>query len=279
MSLTSQDMQRLEDHARDAAPASLTYLADAQRCLLDTRDPIAALELLQALWRSGHARRDHQRAGLEDVGQWLEQRIRRELDISPEQLALELGWMQRLVKVHGTKARGTPDRDRDDGDRRTSRHADSRGAPFGAHLDALRTRRIAALAAEADTLSAPARAKQRGPAAPSPPPRREHLPDVFEARFADRQLVIEAFQHARKRRKQDKPLKPRLLDALPVEADLQPLATDLACSMVDTAGMARLLDQPGELPTFWITTADLTVRDGKRVPAQISFALPGHRSR
>jgi hypothetical protein len=271
MRLTAQDMRRLEKDAGEAVSASLTYIADALRCLLDTRDPVAALELLHAMWGSGHAKRDNQRAGLEDAGHWLEQRIRRDIAISPERLTLELGWLQRLIRVYGA-----PDDDHDDGERRPSRRADAGRAPFGAHLEAFRARRAATLAAAAAARVTAHRAEAGGPAAPSPPPRCAHLPDAFEARFADRQLAIEAFQHARKRRKQDKRLKPRLLDVTPVEADLQPLATDLACSMLDTDGMLELLDRPGELLTFWINTADLNLRDDKRVPSRISFSEPAN---
>lgn len=271
MSLHAQDMQRLERHAREIATrASLTYLADALRCLCDTRDPIEALALLRALWGSSHARRDNQRAALEEAGRWLEERIRREPGISSGRLALELGWLIRLVSVHGTE-----DDDRGDGDRSSSRHGDPGSAPFGAHIELLRDKRRAALARAATAESPAPQSGARDRVAPSQVPRPECLPDAFESRFASWQDAHEAFKQARKRRKQNKPLKDRLLDVVPVADELQHLATDLACSMLQTDGMSQLLDRPGDLPTFWIAVADLTTRDGKRVPSRISFAPAG----
>lgn len=268
MSLTAHDMQRLDGDARRIANhGSLTYLADALRCLLDTRDPIAALDLLRALWGTGHAGRGNQKSDLEEAGQWLADRIRREIDISPERLALELGWLKRLVMIHSE-----PDDDRIDGGRAGARRADARPAPFGAHLELLRDKRNAALARAAAALTA-ARDAEHDRAAPPP----DRLPDTFEVHFASWQLAREAFKHARNRRKQGKALKDRLLDVTPVEGKLQHLATDLACSVLHTDGMLPLIDHAGDLPTFWITTADLAPHEGKRVPSRISFTDPVSR--
>lgn len=269
MSLTSPDMQRLERDGRGMATRSLSYLADAQRCLLDTRDPIAALDLLSALWSSGHASRDNQKAGLEEAGQWLAERIRRDIAITPECLALELGWLQRLVTIHGER-----DDDRGDADRMAPRRRDTRRAPFSEHLDRLRDRRDAELARVA-VATAAARNAVQDRADPSPAARPQRLPDAFEARFASWQLALEAFKHTRNRRKQGKALKDRLLDVTPVVPELQHLATDLACSVLHTEGVLSLVDHTGDLPTFWIAVADLAPCEGKRVPSRISLAPPG----
>lgn len=268
MTLAAPDMQRLERDARGMATRSLSYLADAQRCLLDTRDPVAALALLSALWSSPHAARDNQKAAVEEAGQWLADRIRRNIDITPERLALELGWLHRLVTIHGE-----PDDDRGTADRRAPRRPDLRRAPFGEHLDQLRDRRDAELARAAATAAPRDAAQDR--AAPAPAARPERLPDAFEARFASWQLAREAFKHARNRRKQGKALKDRLLDVTPVAAELQHLATDLACSVLHTEGVLPLADHTEDLPTFWIAVADLAPRAGKRVPSRISLAPPG----
>jgi len=265
MSLTASDMQRLERDARGIAKHSLSYIADAQRCLRDTRDPIAGLALLSALWSSGHAIRDNQKAGLEDAGQWLADRIRRDITIPPERLALELGWLHRLVTTHGESGD-----DRGAADRTRRQHPGVRRAPFGEHLDQLRDRRANALArAEA----APAvHQATGGSAGPSMAPRPRCLPDAFEVRFASWQLARAAFKRARDRRKQGKVIKDRLLDVIPVVAELQHLAADLACSVLHTDGMLALVDHTDDLPTFWIAVADLALREGKRVPARIFFA-------
>lgn len=272
MTLNAQDMRRLEDNARTIARASITYLAEIQRCLFDTRDPIDALALLRAMWGSSHARRDNQKAALADAGRWLEERIRRTPEISIDLLTLELGWLRRLVSVHGS-----PDDDRGDDERGRARRTGADSAPFGTHVDLLGTRRKVALAAVAKPLPPNGRAGEL--ATPSPAPGPTHLPDVFEARLANWQEAIDAFKNIRKRRKQKKPLRDRLLDVTPVAAELQPLATDLACSVVHTEGMNQLVDVAGDLPTFFIAVADLAPRDGKRVPSRISLAAAGSRAR
>jgi hypothetical protein len=273
MTLTAPEMQRLEREARGITKRSLSYVADARRCLLDTRDPIAALALLSALWSSVHAARGNQKAGLEEVGQWLADRLLRSIDITPERLALELGWLHRLVTAHGE-----PDDDRSDGERVGPRRPDGRPAPFAAHLTLLRDKRDAALARAAASRAAAARDAQHDRAVPSPAARPEHLPDIFAARFESWQDAREAFKTVRKRRKEKKQPKERLIDVTPVAAELRHLATDLACSLLHTDGMDKLIDHAGDLPTFWIAVADLAPRDGKRVPSRVSFAPPGDRA-
>lgn len=276
MSLTARDMQQLDEQAREiAAQGGGTYVADALGCLLDTRDPTAALTLLHALWGSGHGKRASQRAGLEEAGLWLEQRIQRELAISVGRLALELGWLRRFIKIHDAHDRDTGHRD----DARDRRHQPTR-APFGAHIDRLRARREAALAqyAAAASAAAPPSEPYRDPPGSATPPVPDHLPDSFEARFASWPDAIDAFRRARDRRKQGKPRKDRLLDIVPVATELRRLAGDLACSMLDTDGMLQLIDHGGELPSFQVTTTDLAARDGKRVPSRIAIAPAKNRS-
>ena len=271
MSLHAEDMQRLERHAREIATrASLTYLADALRCLCDTRDPIEALALLRALWGSSHARRDNQKAALEEAGRWLEERIRCELGVSSGRLALELGWLYRLITVHGAE-----DDDRGDGDRSPPRHDHPGSAPFGAHIELLRNKRRAALARAAAAESPLPHSVAHDRTTPAQGPRPERLPGAFESRFASWQDALEAFKNVRKRRKKNKPPKDSLLDVMPIADELQHLASDLACSVLHTEGMDQLLHRAGDLPTFWISVADLEIRDGKRVPSRISFAPAG----
>jgi hypothetical protein len=278
VSLTAAEMQRLEDDARAmAANNPRGYLSDALQCLRDTGDPFAPLALLRAMWTAGHARRDRQRAALHDAGQWLEQRLGRDPAISPDRLVLELGWLRRLVTIHG-HSNGADDSS-DDRHSRPPRAGPGRDEPaFGAHLDQLRRKRKALLAR-----AAVAAAVHRGDARPianSPGAARPaRLPDSFEACFASWTDVLDAFKTARKRRRDQKPAKDRLLPLKPVAVELQPLAADLACSMLDTAGLdeleARTVANNGKLPSFWIAVADLVDRGGKRVPRRISFqAVP-----
>lgn len=269
MSLTAIEMKRLEDDARAmAANHSRGYLSDALQCLRETSDPIASLELLRAMWGASQAKRPDQKAALNEAGQWLEKRLDRDPGISPDRLALELGWLRRLVTVHG----GTDDDDEARDDRRNR----GRDEPtFGAHIDRLRQLRQkrARLEEDSRTVSrADASRRIDSPASDRP----IRLPDSFEARFTLEPDVLDAFRAARKRRKEQKPVKDRLLPVRPAAAELQALASDLACSLLETKGMdeleARTMNDAGKLPSFWIAVADLVERDSKRVPRRISLA-------
>lgn len=265
MSLTARDMKRLEDDARTIETrGALTYLADAGRCLADTRDPIEVLALLRAMWRSNHAKRDKQKDALAAAGTWLEGRIRRDFGISADQLAFEIGWLQRLVMVYGM-----PDEDGDD-DRSSARS--NTEAPFGAYIEIFRRKREAAQ--EARERSPATSGGERGLTPVLP----DQLPEAFEVRVTSWQGALEAFKNARKRRKDGKPPKDGLLDVTPVATELRHLGADLACSLLHTEGMATLVDHKGDLPSFWIVTLDLTPRDGKRVPSRITFVPPGMRT-
>jgi hypothetical protein len=120
------------------------------------------------------------------------------------------------------------------------------------------------------------RAPRPGRAGPSGPARPEHLPDSFEACFTSWQDAIHAFKNARKRRKQQKPPKDLLLAVRPVKPELQALATDIVCSMLNTQGMDELQDRAvegtGDLPGFSISVADLAAHQGKRLAARIALS-------
>jgi hypothetical protein len=278
MSLTALEMNQLDEEARTLAEhGSRDYLADALQCLRDTGDPIAPIALLRAMWNGGHARRSNPNAGLEAVGQWLERRLRRAPDLSPDHLALELGWLHRLVAVHSNGR--SDDLAQGHAAPPGSQRFDARrpGPTFGAHLDLLRQRRqrareLAAAAALDDPFASPGNAAR--PRDASTHARPERLPDILEVRFPDTD-VLDAFKNARKRQRAQKPIKDRLLVIEPVTIALRPLAADLACSLRDTQGLdalhTRTLENAGKLPSFWITVADLVERDGKRVVARIAL--------
>ena len=277
MSLTALEMEHLADDARAMAQGQCRgYVKDALQCLRETGDPLAALELLRALWGTSHARRPDQKDALDDAGRWLEQRLVRDPGLAPGRLALELGWLYRLVAVHASGDASEPGDDRRGPPvRRRDPHPRSRDEPsFGAHLDQLRRKRTLAL--RTASTPAPRRSAPHPAGAASAPPTR--LPDSFEASFADERDALEAFRTARKRRKDQKPVKDRPLPVRPVATELVPLTTDLACALLGTEGMdeleARAMADAGKLPSFWIAVADLVERDGKRIPRRISLTAP-----
>lgn len=272
MSLNALEMKRLEEDARPMASDNCRgYLSDALECLRSTRDPIAPLELLRAMWGSSYARRRDQIAALGDAGLWLEERLRREPSISPERLELELGWLRRLVTIH-----------RDAGDSGGGQHdktPPSRTPTFGANIEQLRQRRRRAFELVAAAAPPPARGTEAARKIDSPDAARverpERLPGSFEVSIIDWQDALKAFKTARDRRKNQKPPKDRLLPVQPVAPELRHLAADIACSMLITEGMdeleRRTLANAGNVPSFWIASTDLVVRDGKRIPGRISL--------
>jgi hypothetical protein len=101
------------------------------------------------------------------------------------------------------------------------------------------------------------------------------LPDSFEACFTSWQDAVDAFKTARKRSKQQKQPRDRLLSVRPVRAELRPQAADIVCSTLNTQGMHELqalaLEGAGDFPCFWISIADLISHDGKRLATRISL--------
>jgi hypothetical protein len=283
MAITANDLRQLDDVARGMASRNhKTVLADALRCLHDDEDdPIAPLALLHAMWGAGHGKRSHPKQAIEDVGAWLEQRLNRTPLIAAQDLARELGWLQRLVAIHDRVAGGASsepdDSHRGDGGRRDggARHA---GPPFGQSIAQLRKRRETLRDGTVVDLFA------RPPRTPEHTPPRAVvaavtvLPDVLEVRFQDPKGALDAFRKARERAKAKRSPKHRLLAIEPVAPDVRPLATQLACCTNQTAGMSELqaktLDSDGVIPAFWIAAADLEDRDGKRIPRRILFAPP-----
>jgi hypothetical protein len=283
MAITANDLRQLDDVAQGMASKNhKSVLADALRCLHDDKDdPIAPLALLYVMWGAGHGKRSHPKQAIEDVGEWLEQRLNRTPLISTKALALELGWLQRLIAIHDRVAGGASSESDDshhgDGGRRDggARHA----VPlFGQSIAQLRKRREALRNGTVVDLFAP------------PPRTPEHtrpraavaavtvLPDVLEVRFQDPKGALEAFRNARKRAKDKRLPNRRLLAIEPVAPEVRPLAAQLACCTNQTVGMSELqaktLDSNGVIPAFWIAAADLEDRDGKRIPRRILFAPP-----
>lgn len=269
MSLTAHDMRELDDDARQCATESCRgYLADAVRSLRDTGDPVATLALLHAMW-SSHARRRNQKAALDDAGIWLERRLVHTPGISVDRLALELGWLQRLITIHIARDKQQRDRNADGSARDAANHERDmpRRPAFGNEIERLRSKRARALQAASSSALETSLAI---PPAPAPPPR---LPDLLEVRFSEAREAIEAFKSARERRNKGKSPKPRILPVRPVRDELVSAVRDLACSLLDTEGMpeleARYRTDSGRMPSFWIVTADLPPETAPRLVRRI----------
>jgi hypothetical protein len=270
MRLASQDFDRLARDARSLSEQSKTYIAEALESLRREQDPIATLRFLVALSGSPYARRDEQIEALDGVGRWLEERLRRDPGIALERLRLELGWLRRMVIANRAGApRPRPPQNKAHGPSRP------RSAAFGQHLVQLRQRRQAALdgrtQAHART-SAPASAPAREATAPA------SLPDVFQVTFADIDVLRQARKDAKKRAKNHRPAKDRLLALRPADATLVGLAADLRCWLQATDGMPAVLTamdaQSGIVPAFYVRRSDIVDADGGRVVKRVALAPP-----
>lgn len=87
--LSSPDFVRLQEIAQGLKTDNhRRFLEDILACLRDQDDPIAALELLKALVGEAANQRPEPRLALGQVGQFFEQRLRREPGVTVERLQL-----------------------------------------------------------------------------------------------------------------------------------------------------------------------------------------------
>ena len=230
-----------------------SYLAEALQCVLETKEPLAALRLLVGLWGRPYVYREQQQSALNDVGHWLEDRLLREPLAAHELIALELGWLRRFAAI--AKATARP---------RSGAPAPRPQRAFGEKIAEIEKRRATAVARRAA-------AKQAAPPPPPPPPPPDRLPPVFAAQFGDFLDAREARKTARKRAKSGKPPKDRLLAIRPVDPQLTALAAGLVCSILETTGIDAPFDA-GEL-TFYVTALE-DLGDGKRLVRAITLKPP-----
>jgi hypothetical protein len=288
-----RDFEALTTAARKLASNNArSYLSDALGSLRDSGDPLAALELLCAMWGTGYAPRGQQEDALAEVGQWLGERLQREPEISVERLAWELGWLRRMC----TYRRAEQERaGRADGQDRGPRNArggvGGRGdhrhggrprqgqlgdrdrkvseAPFARYLQMLQRRReIAASAPRTE------KAVVRQPSIE--PERPTTLPAELEVRLADLADARMRWNRHREREKRGKPVKDGLIPVVPVAGEYRELAAGICCSLVHTEGMAdlfaRIAARGGRDLPFRVLVAELQSRDGKRVASRIELA-------
>jgi hypothetical protein len=280
MRLGSGDFDRLARDARGLNEQSKSYIAEALESLRQENDPIATLRLLVALSGSPYARRHDQMEALDGVGRWLEERLRRDPGVAIERLRLELGWLRRMVIVnHSQPAQDRRSHDKSRGPAQPRGPAKPHGsskpqsAAFGHDLAQLGRRRQVALGDQAQAESraaAPASATKPGGMAPAP-----SLPDVFRVTFADVNALREARKNAKKRAKNDRPAKDRLLTLRPVDPAQAGLAGDLHCWLLGTDGMQAVLAamdaHDGILPALYVRRSDIVDADGKRVVRRVTL--------
>ena len=233
MTLSAKEMAELETRGRlfGKNRNDDRYLAHALKGVASGTDPVDVLDVLRAMFGTGHGRRPDEKEALNRVGVWLEARLSRDPRVGVERLALELGWLKRFAKIYEEKddpRNKSPDRGPDPRGKRSA--AD--GPKFGRTLDALRVRRR----------GSGARQEQQAPRARQPhpePPRVTELPATFRARFADFPTVRHAHKTAAERRKKGK--EPKSQDTqfaiVPEDQALVALGKRLWARLADTGGI------------------------------------------
>ncbi len=263
--LLEREVGRFHLSSEDRDQNHKRYLAEALQYLRGVDDPLDVLRFLDKLLVSPFAKRAQQKQALSDVGEWLGARLLREPRVAHDDLAYELGWMQRLVMIRTAQTR-------DDRAPGATRHgaAPNASSPTGfrSKIEAVEKRRAA------EAASVAVRAKVEAPKEPvrvAP----ERLPDVFEAEFADLTAARDARKKAREREKAGKAKKVTWLALRPVDGLLAELAKGLACTL-DTSGCDAVFDdiakRDGRPRTFWVSDAGSA--EGRLVVARITLERP-----
>ena len=249
MSLSSELAQRLRAEAsRFQTENHVQYLSDAisavRRGLFEgAQDPgLEALRLLVAMWRSGYASRTGPKRALNDVGQWLEKRLRH--DTAPKDLLLQLIWMKRLTAANAKFVK------------QQSLRVEGREQPrraFGDRMEQIERdrRRRRQKKEEARLRSVVVEVVQP-----------KELPDSFSVEFQDLNQARQANRNYRTRLKKKKAPKDVALSLRPVDEMLRPLAEGLYLNTIGTDGVVDVFEainkKGGKVVAFWVDGLERT---------------------
>jgi hypothetical protein len=240
--MTGLRMRQLEADGRKMGTANhMRYLSEVINALRDPADardandeaeaPLRALLLLDRMWGTSYASRSEPMAALNEVGRWLEERLRRDPGVPVLTLLEDLVWLKRVGKYVESQSW-----DQRQGQKSASRpRFEKPEKGFGRLVDELVRRRRAALVeivAKVPASTAPT-AAAGSEAALTP------LPQTLKVDFADFARAREARAVAAKRAKSGKPSKD---DILTLRAVDHPTAK-LYCSTAKTRGMAEVFER------------------------------------
>lgn len=264
MSLDAATMRAVAEASARFSRNHITYLAEALEATKrhlhdDVAAPVEALALLEAMQGSAYAGRPNEKAALAEVGQWVEERLRRQPDVPARQFATELGWLKRLARYNDSMQRG---QDRGHGGRDDNRAP----APkrFGSTVAALRNQRARMLA---EPTEAPVRSTPTPAVEVAAAPAALELPATFEAMFLNYADAREARKLWAKWKKNKRDPKERTLPLLPTDEALRdhPDLAGLHVCTARTEGMGDLFDRvrdSNEAVTFTVRRPT----DGSLVP-------------
>jgi len=124
------------------------YLSEALQTTRASNNPGEALALLRAMWGTAYAKTAEEKRSLNDVGAWLERRLREDLGVDAGRIALELAWGRRIARIAEARAKEERSGANEHSDSRQKGSWDRPGGEcvFGKDLESLLRRRAERLA-------------------------------------------------------------------------------------------------------------------------------------
>ncbi|MDI3290984.1 hypothetical protein [Polyangium sp. 15x6] len=150
--LKGPDLARLRSQVSGFSSSNhFRYLSEALQTTRASNDPVEALALLKAMWGTAYAKTPDEKNSLNDVGLWLERRLRETPGVDAQRIALELAWARRIARIAEAQAsaeRKGAERD-GHGDRKHGGPPDRsrKEVLFGAQIEVISRRRAEVLAA------------------------------------------------------------------------------------------------------------------------------------
>lgn len=258
------------------------FLSEALACLRQTRDPVAAFELLARMHNSAHAERSNETDALRDIVTWLRTQLSGATRLTPEALELRLAWTRRLARIATGK-------------NNQQQHRNDREQPMGGGPRRPNSPRAPALDQDLQhfrrrhpqppPLPPPPRPPGFRPtseAAPEPAqaPQQPPLPAVLKVTFTRQKEAADYLKHLLKTSSQTgaPPNRPKHLplflekDGPPVPPDLGPVSLVGAATTPGLAEYIKKLNaESGRAFAFYVTDLE---RDGGRVLAHRLLLAP-----
>lgn len=277
------DFQNLERQAAGFTTKNHhRFLSEALACLRQTRDPVAALELLARMQSSAHAERSNEAEALRDIVTWLRDQLRGATHLPPDALELRLAWARRIGRIATNTAKN---QHREDHERPLrggpGRPNHSRPAVTDQELRQLRQRYPQPPQPPPPPRPPGFRPTSEQAPEPAQEPQQSPLPEVLKVMFAHQQEATTFLKRLLKTSSQAsaaaRPARhlPLALqkDGPPIPPDLGPVF--LVCTAT-TPGLAEYIKElnakSGRAFDFYVTTLE---RDGDRLFAhQLLLAPP-----
>lgn len=251
MTLTSEEMLRLERDSEAFAPGHVRHLEQARSLVRTTQSALELLEVLLRLWDQSN---QNDKVRINHVGRWVERRLREDSEIDASRLDLELGWLKRISKTR--PAMNEP----------ALARGDDPPLEFGQYLASLRASR------RREEAKRKLAEQQRKEVVTRPHP----LPSRFRARFKEIKQLQKVGAIVRKRIKSGKTVKETLLELVPLSDGLREAHGGLVCSTTRTEGFLEVYRAGVERASggqifFLATDVGPPDEEGKRLVARLEL--------